>query len=774
MEHTELERGTASVRPGPPTGPADSGAIRVQQIIATPSKRAPRPAPEKKPRRGLSILQKLLILILSLVLGVVAMLGVYLLTGQVADMRAGLELKAAAYGRLVSKQVESAIAFDDRETAREVFDSVAQDADVESLTLFTAKGNVLRAWGSMSSDLSQEINGVTAQKMLVRKEQIVVLAPVVSLEGPRGTLVVELSTRRLTESLARARQRAALAFVLAALLGAVGAFSIARSLSRRLQAIANAADAAAAGDLNQKPVDDGQRGDEIGVMVTAFNAMLRQIRELVEHIRKVAREEQARLTQLVAERTAELDARNGDMRRVLDNVGQGFLTINTKGEMSRERSRILETWFGKAPESGSFIEYLGRLDPTAAAWFSLGWDAVVEGTLPLEVTLDQLPKRLFLAGRHFQVEYRPILDANGALERALLVLSDVTAALERERAEADEREVTRLFTRIVADRAGFLEFFSEARALVDAVSSGALDGERLKRSLHTLKGNAAIYGIDSVARLCHDLEDTLAETATLSEQAASPLCARWNELASKVRVLLGESRDRLEISEDDYQQISKAVGAHAPHAEIQNMIQSWRLEPTESRLRRVAEHAEAFAARLEKAPPSVDIEHNQLRLRAEDWSEFWSASIHVVRNSIDHGLETPEERTQAGKSPEGHLGFRTRLTATHFSVEFSDDGRGIDWARVSEKAKASGLAVATRKDLIEALFADGLSTRDAVTQNSGRGVGLAAVRTACQKLGGAVEVESEAGKGSLFRFVWPAAVLGAQLRSSRSPQSLAR
>jgi two-component system chemotaxis sensor kinase CheA len=107
------------------------------------------------------------------------------------------------------------------------------------------------------------------------------------------------------------------------------------------------------------------------------------------------------------------------------------------------------------------------------------------------------------------------------------------------------------------------------------------------------------------------------------------------------------------------------------------------------------------------------------------------------------------------------LWLRTSLNERHFTIEFADDGRGIDWARVAEKAKARGLAAATHSDLVEALFADGLSTREAVTEHSGRGVGLSAIRAACRKLGGKVEVESQPNKGSLFRFIWPAAVVTA-------------
>ena len=88
-------------------------------------------------------------------------------------------------------------------------------------------------------------------------------------------------------------------------------------------------------------------------------------------------------------------------------------------------------------------------------------------------------------------------------------------------------------------------------------------------------------------------------------------------------------------------------------------------------------------------------------------------------------------------------------------MSIEDDGRGIDWDRVRAKAKACGLPHATEADLEAALFSDGMSTRDDVTAFSGRGVGLGAVRSACEERGGHIRVWSRLGHGTRFDFVFP-------------------
>jgi len=650
-----------------------------------------------------------------------------------------------------------------------VFDSVAEDQDIESLTLFTSKGAILHARGALSSTLPVELKHATSATPFALADRIGVAVPVVALEGPRGTLVLELSTRRLSESRAQVLKHAMLAGLLAALAAAIGAFLIARTLARRLRAIATAADAVAAGDLAQNPVKEDQASDEIGVLAVAFNAMLRQLQGLIAQIRESARQEQERLETLVEARTAELAGRNADMRRLLNNVGQGFLTLDRDGRISRERSAILETWFGPVPASEAFVDYLETLDPATATWFAVGWESVLDGMLPLEVTVGQLPKRLSRSGRHFELDYRPVLTEGGELDRVVVVISDVTTALDCARAEIDERETTRLFGRLIADRPGFLEFLSEARSLVESIRTGLLASTSgLSRSLHTLKGNAALYGIESVAELCHELEDRLADKGRLTDADLAPLLARWGQVSAKVGALVGEERTKLEIEDCDYRDILAAVERGTSRARLREMLLAWRLEPTRLRLQRIAAQAEALATRLGKGPIAIDIESNDLRLAPERWSSFWAAAVHVVRNAVDHGLEGPEQRGPS-KAAGGRLIFRTRLQGDTFSIEFSDNGRGIAWDAVKHKAAASGLPTRTPAELVQALFEDGLSTRDVVTEVSGRGIGLGAARRACQELGGRVEIESEEGKGTTIRFLWPAKSLSASVARPVTP-----
>ncbi len=134
---------------------------------------------------------------------------------------------------------------------------------------------------------------------------------------------------------------------------------------------------------------------------------------------------------------------------------------------------------------------------------------------------------------------------------------------------------------------------------------------------------------------------------------------------------------------------------------------------------------------------------------------------HILRNSVDHGLEIPEERLAAGKPPEGTV----RLEALHrggmLSITISDDGKGIDLERLRQKVITKSLATPevaaqlTDSELIEFLFLPGFSTAKQVTEISGRGVGLDIARSMAQEVGGTVRASSQFGKGTSFHFQLP-------------------
>lgn len=138
--------------------------------------------------------------------------------------------------------------------------------------------------------------------------------------------------------------------------------------------------------------------------------------------------------------------------------------------------------------------------------------------------------------------------------------------------------------------------------------------------------------------------------------------------------------------------------------------------------------------------------------------------VHMVRNSVDHGIETPEERIKAGKNPEGSVIITASSTEEVFTLAINDDGAGIDLESVKQKAVDKGIISEERARTMSdseagrLIFGAGVSTAKKVTEISGRGVGMDVVRTNIEKLGGDIAVDTVLGEGSTFTITLPMTV----------------
>lgn len=701
-------------------------------------------------RVQLSIGRKLMLTIALLIVSVIAFLAVCWTSQQATSMTRDLRRKAVTYGVLIANQATSARLTSNPATFQPILGSLEVDPDVAAIVLIGAHDELLASRGAPTAwKPADRVAGVAEAN-----GRIASFTRVGSIGEPQATLIVELSTSRLEAERSHVRALTIGSGLVAFVLGVVAAWLIARRLSRRLQSLANAAKAFAAGDLDGKLADPS--ADEIGIVVAAFNEMVSQLRHLVVRARHVSKREQQRLEGVVAARTAALDVRNAEMRLMFDHVEQGFLTVDAKGAIASEHSAAVERWLGPMPQNGSFADYVRSFAPDAADWFDLAWRSISERVIPVEICLAQLPSRFDVAGRRLAMSFSPLIDAGDRL-RVLVVISDETAIAERERAERDERETTSLVSRLLADRAGFAAFFAEAEQHVEAIDS-ARPASTLLRSIHTLKGICAIEGVHSVAEDCHELESAISdgdEHGTLAHRRS--VVARWRALVAKVAPIVEAAGGQLGVSTSDLQRLEDAIAAGESNDVLAKLVASWRYDRVSVRLDRLADQARVLAGQLCKDPVEVRVEVDpELRLPVERFEAFWATLVHAVRNALDHGIETASERLLAGKPEASVLSLRAAQHHGQICIELEDTGRGIDWSRVADAARRKGLPATTPDDLLRALCADGLSTRSVVTELSGRGIGLGALCETCEASGGRLVITSTRGVGTRITATWPA------------------
>ncbi len=696
-----------------------------------------------------SIRHKLAALSFAMLFGVALGLTAFFSARELGRMRHELGAKGATYALLLSRQTEPSVAFDDQQTAREIMEATAQDSEVRSIALYASDGHVI---GSVGDPLPPPDHDVSDVETTTTKSRITCAAPVVSREGPTGVLVLEMSLDGIAAARRRALLTSGLAGCLALSLGLLGAWLLGVALSSRLRRVQRATQAVAGGDLSAEPLTDNS-SDEVGLLARDFNAMTTALREHVRTIEETARSEQQRLDALVTARTAELAQKNQDMSLLLDNAQQGFLTVDAEGKISRERSRILSVWFGEIAPEATLAAVLDQAEAGVGRAFCVALSALYDDMLPRELLLDQMPQHVNAGGRQLSLSYRVIPSA--AAMKVLVMISDATDEIARRRAEAAQRDLSALCTRIVADESAVSEFVSEAEALRVRIAAAAAKGDAadatLMRNIHTLKGNAGLLGLSILADACHELESAL-QSAGVTDvtEAFRRVDTECRDIINRAHVLMGAKIAGVELTLEEAEALASAIASGAPRDEIARYVARLRLEPVQRRLRRFGEQCTALATRLGKNV-TVCVEANEVRLDGARWAPFWGAFVHVLRNAVDHGVEMPEARVAKGKEPTGSLTIRALETDTHHVIEVCDDGAGIDFGALERKAQERGFAAKG----IDALFCDGVSTCVEVTETSGRGVGMGAVRAACEDLGGTVSVESVIGSGTKMRFSVP-------------------
>jgi two-component system chemotaxis sensor kinase CheA len=193
-------------------------------------------------------------------------------------------------------------------------------------------------------------------------------------------------------------------------------------------------------------------------------------------------------------------------------------------------------------------------------------------------------------------------------------------------------------------------------------------------------------------------------------------------------------------------------------SELQRTAMSLRMVPIHRTFQKMTRLVRDLAAQQEKQVQLI-VEGEETELDRNIVEELSDPLVHMIRNSVDHGIELPAARVSRGKPALGTI----RLSASHqrggIVIAIRDDGKGLDRERILAKAREHGLikadATLTEEETFALIFAPGFSTAEIVTDVSGRGVGMDVVRRNIEKLRGKVEIQSIAGQGATFTIVLP-------------------
>ncbi|WP_217590643.1 MCP four helix bundle domain-containing protein [Burkholderia sp. GbtcB21] len=507
------------------------------------------------------------------------------------------------------------------------------------------------------------------------------------------------------------------------------------------------------------------RMDEIGHSIVAFNGMIEKIQE----------------------NAAQLKQKTADIQAMLQNMQQGILTVVEGGVVHAEYSAYLETIFETNDIAGRDLMALVFDDSAIGADARSQVDAAVHACLGEDsmnfefnahLLVNEVAKRM-PDGREkwLDLSWSAITDETDTVVRLMLCVRDVTEIRELTAQAGEQQRRLEMIGEILSiSQDKFHDFVHSAKGFLSENERMIRQHERadhsivaaLFRNMHTIKGNARTYSLQHLTNIVHEAEQAY---ESLRRADGGP---EWNRDAlmddlARVRdaveryatinaVTLGRSGEpaqggadflmveRAHISESlrvlDGADPANAADWHAARDAVRRMLSQLGTQGIGDALGGVIESLPSLAAELGKPAPVVHIDSHGHRVRSEIGATLKNVFMHLLRNSIDHGIESSEERRAAGKAASGTIDIAVGVGGGELWFVLSDDGRGLALDRIRGIARERGWidagneAALTDEAVAELIFRPGFSTAHAVTEVSGRGVGMDAVRNFLKRDGG--------------------------------------
>ena len=306
---------------------------------------------------------------------------------------------------------------------------------------------------------------------------------------------------------------------------------------------------------------------------------------------------------------------------------------------------------------------------------------------------------------------------------------------------------------LLADAAsGLDEMQPSHRALLARVSSA-----REQDAPGATRAAAVVHPRRRAADRANEVPDLNLPTRTLRVDVEK--LDQMLDLVGEIAVLRGRLRQHLEHGGTP--EAGKALEIHREadtlEADLQELVTRIRMIPIGPTLHQFARTVRDVSRALGKQV-RLSIDGGEIELDMRVIEKIRDPLTHMVRNAVDHGIEAPDVRTAAGKTPWGTLRIRAYHDAGAIVIELSDDGAGINRRLLVERARALGLVGTDEprgSEAFELVFAPGVSTAAGITELSGRGVGMDVVLRDVEALRGSIEVQSDPGRGTTFRIRLP-------------------
>ena len=520
-----------------------------------------------------------------------------------------------------------------------------------------------------------------------------------------------------------------------------------------------------------------ERHDEIGLLASVFREL---VHATITNIKTIHSLNEG-LEQKVMTRTNELAIKTQDIQNMLQNIKQGILTFGEDFSIHPEYSKFLEEIFETEQiENQNVIKFLFQkshvsnhdIDQTKTALVTMFDEKEVVFIINGHHLIDEFILKIGEKEKILHLYWQPLTNSAGVITNIMLVIRDVTTEKSLEKAAQENREKMRIISEIIRNSpSSFLNFYRNSKDSLSEAKKAILEPKRdreinrhVYRILHTLKGESRTYHYKLISDILHDAEkihsDFIEKKQTRINKEA--IFSNINKIENELDKYYLIYKENLKDNFKDREYYSEKIGncftlankiAKSPEVsenaspDMQALIYSLvdvsafsiesLLEPILGGINRTARH-------IGKNCPKIEIQNDDfVKFPFLTKDVLKEVFIHLLRNTVDHGIEMPKVREDVGKSKVPHIHFKLLQEEQFIVVEYWDDGAGLALSRLAEKAKEIDYqeSLDTDEQLAQLIFYPGISSKKTTNDISGRGMGMDIVKQKIEALGGTIDVQ---------------------------------
>ena len=464
----------------------------------------------------------------------------------------------------------------------------------------------------------------------------------------------------------------------------------------------------------------------------------------------------------------EIEKGHNQLKILFDNANEGFLYFNREMVIGNEYSQKAKEIFGIDIKEKYITDLLFQ-DEEEKFFIQETLVGILDETLERQAILISLLKDEFFINKRFiKVQYK-VLSHNAFM----LILSDITQNKYLNEKIKEEQQLYKMVITVMT----FFEQFSEVKNDYQRFTNEIEKYKSLevlsdlRREVHTFKGLFSQFELVHSVKKLHSLENTIDYCLKIEEvdedivYLSSKLLCSWLEVdLGVINHILKQDifakPNTLKIEKKRIENIYNNIEKYENIEILKHEIKQLTYRNIKDSFYAYGQLVTTLSQRFEKPMYELILDCEDIYLSGR-YKPFLNALVHIFRNSLDHGIEVEEERILLGKDPKGTISCDIKVVDNNLEINYKDDGRGLDTNQIKSKIVEKQLLSEEKlhsldeEEILMLIFMDSFTTKEVVTDISGRGVGLSSLQNEVKKLEGSIKITNHPKKGVEFLFTLP-------------------